>query len=205
MDEKSIQITPAAISALARGDVENFLVAATPGGIEAQEAQGQQDFVASETLPLEMLHGTTREQFEKLGFVFGEPIDDLFVAVKMPEGWSKRPTSHSMWSDLLDSQGRKRASIFYKAAFYDRSAHVSLNRRFRCACMLGDFYKTDIGYEERDAGNWFGVVYDGENIVWKSDPISGASYEQQDELGESAKAWLDDNFPEWENVLAYWD
>jgi len=43
----------AALRALAEGDDENFVVAATPGGIEAQEAQGQRDFVASDTLPLD--------------------------------------------------------------------------------------------------------------------------------------------------------
>jgi len=32
-------------SALAKGDIGNFLVAATPGGIEAQEARGQRDLV----------------------------------------------------------------------------------------------------------------------------------------------------------------
>ena len=42
---------PAAIIALAQGDIENALIAATPGGIEAQEARGQQEFAANSTLP----------------------------------------------------------------------------------------------------------------------------------------------------------
>ena len=50
--------------------------------------------------------------------------DDLFTDVKLPQGWRIQPTNHSMWSDLLDEAGVKRAAIFYKAAFYDRSAFI---------------------------------------------------------------------------------
>lgn len=116
---------PAALRALLNGDLENFEVASTPGGIEKQEAQGQKDFVASESLP----RLCPRQDLEKLGFVFGENIDGdsgLFVQVKMPKGWKKRATEHSMWSELIDDKGEARASIFYKAAFYDRSAFLRL-------------------------------------------------------------------------------
>ena len=46
MENDDFRISPAAIRALAEGDIENFFVAATPGGIEAQEARGQRAFVA---------------------------------------------------------------------------------------------------------------------------------------------------------------
>ena len=119
---------PAAIIALAQGDIENALIAATPGGIEAQEARGQQEFAANSTLPRSgnSWNSSCREQLEEMGIVFGEDVDDLFVEVKLPEGWKKVPTDHSMWTDLVDEKGRKRASIFYKAAFYDMSAHISI-------------------------------------------------------------------------------
>ncbi len=110
------------LMALLNGDDENAMVAATPGGIEAQEARGQQQFVNTSTLPIEVRNGT----YEAHGITVGEPVDDLFVSVTLPDGWKKVPTSHSMWSDLIDEQGRVRASIFYKAAFYDRSAFASL-------------------------------------------------------------------------------
>ena len=95
------------------------------GAILAQEARGQRAFAASTVLPIECL-GCTREQLEALGIVFGEPVDDLFIEVQLPEGWEKVPTDHSMWTDLVDAQGERRAAVFYKAAFYDRSAHISL-------------------------------------------------------------------------------
>jgi len=118
----------AAIVALAKGDVENALIAATPGGIEAQEARGQQEFAANSTLPRkgDSWNASCREQLEEMGIVFGENVDALFVEVQLPEGWKKIPTDHSMWTDLVDEKGRKRAAIFYKAAFYDMSAHISI-------------------------------------------------------------------------------
>ena len=100
-----LRLTPAAIAAAASGDWENALIAATPGGIEAQEAAGQRDFVASETLPKKCLY-CEREQLEAMGIIFGEDADDLLVRVLLPEGWKKVPTSHSMWSHLVDEKGR---------------------------------------------------------------------------------------------------
>ena len=119
------QWTPAAFNALMNGDIENFDVASTPGGIERQEAEGQQRFVTTDMMPLEL--NPDRAAFEALGFTFGEPVDDIFVNATLPPGWTKKPhESHSMWSDIYDETGKKRVSIFYKAAFYDRSAHADL-------------------------------------------------------------------------------
>ena len=103
--------------------LENMLIAMTHGGIEAQEKRGQSEFVATDKLPIQ---GTSdrRELLESLGFEFGENIDELFVAIKLPPGWKKEADAHSMWSSLIDEHGRKRASIFYKAAFYDRDAFI---------------------------------------------------------------------------------
>ena len=95
------------------------------GGIEAQEKAGQVQLVASDVLPTESLYGA-REKLEAAGCVFGEPVEDdpLFTPVTLPPGWKKVGTEHDMWSSVVDDQGRERASIFYKAAFYDRKAHI---------------------------------------------------------------------------------
>lgn len=89
--------------------------------IYAQEAAGQKSFVGSTTLPTEVQR---KELLEAAGVKFLGPVegDNLFQYVELPEGWQKQPTDHSMWSKLVDEQGRERASIFYKAAFYDRRA-----------------------------------------------------------------------------------
>lgn len=123
----------AALAAASRGDLANALVASTPGGIERQEAAGQRTLVDSAMLPKE-ISGATREQLTALGFKFGADVDELFVTCELPPGWTTRGTDHSMHSDLLDEQGRKRAGIFYKAAFYDRRADMSMERRYRVDC-----------------------------------------------------------------------
>jgi hypothetical protein len=129
MDEKRIPRNPAALRALLTGDEKNFVVAQMPGGIEAQEAMAQRDLVESQKLPKK---GTidspnTKAKLEALGFVFGAEVDDLFISCQFPQGWSIKPTDHSMWSFVYDDQGVERMRIFYKGAFYDRRAHAHLN------------------------------------------------------------------------------
>jgi hypothetical protein len=208
-----LKMTPAAVRAALEGDIENFLVAATPGGIEAQEARGQQDFVNSTTLPIKFNYGN-REQFEQMGIVFGEPVDDLFCEAQLPEGWRKEPTDHSMWSDLLDDKGRKRASIFYKAAFYDRSAFLNITGRFHTSVdPVGGW--ADYDYDE--PGMWHCVVRSCGEQVWASDPFGPepppdagrdahlAWYAQKDEWAELGRSWLDSEYPDYRDPTAYWD
>ena len=208
---------PAAIGALARGDLANAIIASTPGGIEAQEAQGQQDFVANETLPIKFNY-CTREQIEAMGIVYGDPVDDLFVEVTLPDGWHKQPTGHSMWSYLLDDQGRKRASIFYKAAFYDRRAFIDISRRYSCSTV------PVLGYDDPDyrAGEWHCTVTDHDDaILWTSKTVGPeppyshggdeksrskwlAWVESKNALALTGREWLDENYPDWQDPLAYW-
>lgn len=190
---------PAAAQALLSGDMANALVAATPGGIERQEAAGQQSFVASETLP-KGIRGATREQLTALGFVFGQDVDDLFVQCKLPAGWTKRATAHSMHSDLLDEKGRVRAGIFYKAAFYDRRADMYLCGRFG----VSSYEQVDPAATEPDAEKKVEIVDCGVSIyaigTWKWPDYDGLTA-----LEEEAHKWLDENKPDWRNPLAYWD
>jgi hypothetical protein len=189
-------LTPAAFRAMADGNLEN-LAASTPGGIEAQEKAGQQMFVNTDILPAKC----PRNELIKLGFKFLGPHDDIFVNVEMPVGWKKVPTDHDMWSHLVDDKGRRRASIFYKAAFYDRSAHMSLDRRF----SVGQ------NYDALDNGQVQYFVKDSDVIVYKTEAIKVSS-KYNDEYNGIAKTllkevldWLTSRYPDYENVLAYWD
>jgi hypothetical protein len=199
-DNKDTGLSPAALVAMLSGDMENFMAAAVPGGIEAQEAQGQKDFVASETLPTEC----PREKLESLGFVFGEAADDIFTYVQFPEGWSKVPTDHSMWSDLVDDQGRKRGGIFYKAAFYDRNAHMSLDRKI----TISPTYEHHNGYVENGI-QWF--VTDGENILYEAELVmvkkkyEGDYWDLDDASEKEVRAWVEENYPNYNDPMAYWD
>ena len=187
------RITPAALSALVAGDMDNFLVALMHGGIEAQEKRGQSALVNSAMLPVQ----AQWDQLTQIGIVRGDPVDDLFVNVTLPAGWTKRATEHDMWSDLLDEQGRKRAAIFYKAAFYDRSAHMTLNRRYSAyqrPVNDGDF-----------SGPRHGIVLDQDTVIWQTEQqVAYKDWPAMDAVEKQANAWLDKRYPDWRNPLAYW-
>lgn len=206
----------AAWIAALKGDFANAAIASVPGGVEAQEARGQRAFVASETLPIRCF-GCTREQLKQIGITFGEPIDDLFIAVQLPEGWRKDPTDHSMWSNLVDDKGRTRAKIFYKAAFYDRRANISLVRRFNCRVEPVKGW-SDPNYRK---GEWQCVVIDCGKTIWQSqerlEPEPDLDYDDEkyqawcdwhsrkDVLADAGRIWLDEHYPGWQDDLAYWD
>lgn len=88
--------------------------------IEQMEAAGQRQLVHSDVLPAD---GDT-DALAAAGFVLGDLVDGdpLFRHVTMPDGWTKQPSDHSMWSYVLDRHGRRRVAVFYKASWYDRRA-----------------------------------------------------------------------------------
>jgi hypothetical protein len=187
------QLTVAALAALMAGDGENFIAAATPGGIEAQEVRGQAQFVNSDVLPKRCI-GCTREQIEAMGVVFGADVDDIFVIVVLPAGWAKAPTEHSMWSDLRDERGRVRANIFYKAAFYDRNAHISLTR----------YVNLTRSYDDNNNTTDARVVNAEGRVLFATERVVRDDYETTDRLEAAARAYADEHYPDWQNPLAYW-
>lgn len=99
-------------------DRRNLSIASTPGGIERQEAEGQKAFIESATMPKD----GDWEALSAWGVQRLEDADDLFCYCSLPEGWHKRPLDNPLWSELVNAEGCVRATIFYKAAFYDRRA-----------------------------------------------------------------------------------
>lgn len=217
-------ITPAALGAAMKGDIDNCIVASTPGGIERQEAEGQRDLVNASVarLPKDINDHRFRgkdakEVYALAGIeVIGE-CDDIFLNVKLPAGWKLVPTDYSMWSRLVDEQGRTRASVFFKAAFYNRGAHFGFTSRFRVAEEPEDAYNSEASYQEREKMNRFGRVYDGKKVVFETaghapvETISGdrTSWERQSkqerELRAECEAWLIANgYPEYSDPLKYW-
>jgi hypothetical protein len=107
--------------------------------ITDMEAQGQRELVASDRLPTDLglmtrndpeAYQAARQEYEALGFQFGDPDPDdpLFMPAKLPDGWRREGSDHAMWSYLLDQRGLRRVAVFYKAAFYDRKAHMTIVR-----------------------------------------------------------------------------
>lgn len=197
---------PAALGALMRDDVGNFMVAATPGGIEAQEAAGQVEMIAKCQIPREIIGGVILRDLHDLGFTFSEGNDKLFYDATLPTGWTIKATNHSMHSDLVDERGRKRGDIFYKAAFYDRRADLRMSPRY--------YVKTIYTKDNSSSQN---VVWDegAQTVLLTTDPVArlatATPEERQvewsaiDTANDTCDKWLNENFPDNRNALAYWN
>lgn len=144
------------------------------------------------------------------GVRFGDPIDDHFRECTFPVGWEMKRTEHPMWSDLVDHNGRKRAAIFYKAAFYDRSASVRLCRRFTV-----QRHYVDIDPDGRMIQAY--VLDSGRPIFITStervpDEISRYSQAyrqhcepiQKKQIAQCFK-WLSERYPKHDEITAHWD
>jgi hypothetical protein len=194
---ESTGLSPAAAAALALGDEDNFLAAAMPGGIERQEKAGQLQQAQLQTLPKEGME-KYRPYLESLGFIIGDEFDNLFLKVTFPPGWKKQPTSHSMWSLLLDEKGRERAGIFYKAAFYDRRANFRMSAR----------YKLDCYRESKTQGLSDICALDGDTVLKLFGTIKQSDFKAMNAIEAEGKAWLSQQFPGWDGDDAYklfWD
>lgn len=201
---------PAAFAAAQRGDLENAIIASTPGGIERQEAAGQQELCQSGKLPIR----APWDALKRMGFEQKEPVepvDGIFYNVIFPKGWSLKPTEHSMWNYLLDANGSKRARVFYKAAFYDRSATLYLEQRFEIDAHI----RTE--ENELSDSKIFAAVKDNKTndfatqiYKFEFDPKADefdkekGRYGVRDKARNELKEWLDKNYPEWGNPEAYW-
>jgi len=187
-----------------RGDMEEVLLETLVTGDVGQAA-----VATTEMLPKE-IRGADKGGLEKLGFVFGEDADDLFVRVALPEGWSKVRTGYNLFTHLLDEKGRKRGLIFYKVARSDRDAWLSMQKRFA-------YTTSRYGAHVRGQTEWVAVVMSDEGVVWESEPLRPepdagsdregwlAWQEERGALSEQAVAWLDEHYPDWRDVAAYWD
>lgn len=182
---------------------QNFLAALAlggPGSIEMSERHGQAELVQSTLLPVDM-HGE-KAAFEKVGFKFGDVVKDdpLFIETTMPAGWKKERTDHAMWSKIVDEKGNERAMVFYKAAFYDRSAHMSLSSRFK----IKGPYEGERGQKECTAK----VIDLKHDLVLHEVTRSAGPKEYQCADGnarEAAYEWLKENRANYSDPLAWLD
>lgn len=166
-----------------------MLATGQPFDVEAQERQGQQELLRSEQLPrkingLVQEAGDARRQMEALGFVFGEPTDDLFCKATLPEGWSREGSEHAMWSHIVDERGAKRVAIFYKAAFYDRDAFMSLldvGREVASTWVYAD-------PEARTIPEWLTEEERAEAIEYIENRIKQVEKDVE-KYGEAAESW----------------
>lgn len=182
MKRSNLNMNPAALRAAAEGDFANAILAATPGGIERQEKAGQAALVASTDMPKEM--SPSREAFEKVGFKFGDDVDELFLKAELPPGWKRAGTEHSMHSDIVDEKGRRRVGVFYKAAFYDRRADAHMVQRYIIQRDY-DLPKGDISF----------VIKDGGKEIFRTITTKYENYQTTERHREVAQKWLLEAIP----------
>lgn len=146
----------------------------------------------------------TREQYEKMGIKIVDEYDDLFFNVILPDGWKVKPTDHSMWNEVVDEKGRKRISFFYKGAFYDREAFSNFEKRFTYSEMPFDDYQTNASYEERNTKEWYGVIYDAGKEIYRT--FGHIKNDYFDNIPkELSLDYLNENYPDWNDINSYWD
>ena len=216
--EEQIMRNPAGLTAALGGDMRNAIIAGEPGGIEAQEKAGQESFVSSDRLPIRGLNERgMKDYLIGQGFVFGEPLrgqDAIFIQCKLAPGWEKRASDHSMWSYLHDPQGRQRASIFFKAAFYDYDAHISFSPRYSYKKLYCNAAGDEVDYNEHthlqfaltDCGKALERVGDlVESFSRAPDEDRRRLIDLEDTQNKLAQDVLERRFPEAKDPRAYWE
>lgn len=186
--------------------------------IHEQEAAGQRQLVNSDTIPI---RGISDQLLSAMGFTLGEPVpgDKLFRFATLPAGWSKKPTDHDMWSNIVDDKGRERISVFYKAAFYDRDAFMRLNSRFIINGVLlpRDQWQSHFQSQVLDCGE---AVFTSSLMAHPNpthaqfkntndETLHRAYWDENDRLkaavNAECEAWLNERYPNWKDPLAHWD
>ena len=151
----------------------------------------------------------TKQQYERMGIKIIEEYDDLFYSVELPEGWEIKGTDHSLWSTVTDDKGRKRISVFYKGAFYDREAFSNFLQRYSFVILPFDNYKSEASYEERKFKPWRLFMTDcGDRgkLIKEVTVSTHAEYLLlDDKLRKIGKGYLNENYPDWEDINSYWD
>jgi len=120
--------------------------------------------------------------FDAWGVLIGDYVkdDQLFRHCRIPAGWKTVPTSHHMYSYLVDEQGQPRIHIMYKGNFWDRDAGMNACVRYHADFSCDDW--TD------KSSPYFPVVRDGlGKIYWRGKPVQGKGGEQMDECKRIAQ------------------
>lgn len=150
----------------------------------------------------------TKNQYDKMGIEIISEYDDLFYSVKLPEGWEIKATDHSMWNDLFDNKGRKRANFFYKAAFYDRDAFINFDTRFHL--QVGHVADPSENYEIWSKSDFQGEIKDGEMTIFETKTEKCTGDYQSDEIikdvfRKELISYMEEHYPDYEDIDAYWD
>lgn len=139
-----------------------------------------------------------KEEWEQLGFVFSDITEDdwyteeLWYKATLPEGWNIVKGKVFNEREIRDENGLKRV-IIYEDPIY---LHMAFSSRYN-VCEEYDF---DAHVKEVYFGNDKEKLFVGQ--IAGSDPEYDTKVA---ELKKMAKQFGDENYPDWEDIYAYWD
>jgi len=146
--------------------------------LEAQQKRDVENIVETQLLPIKHGDGKEKEQNEYRnwlqvsGITVVEQYDNLMMRVLLPEGWTFKRDAGGYWTYVLDEKGRKRASFFYKSAFWDRESFFCFDRRFSVYGTVADYNRKE--FEQKPK-----YIQDGFEESWmdieKAEKIDGIS------------------------------
>ena len=142
-----------------------------------------------------------KEIWEDLGFTFTNNIENTnLYNTTLPTGWSIIPTNYSMLLNIIDENNRIRGNILC-----NNKPHIYLYTKYKvCANYVGKDYNTvEIYFGNEEEKLFIAGQVHKKNCTDKIE-ISKA-YEEQIKLTQLAQEWAEYNYPNYEDVRAYWN
>jgi hypothetical protein len=181
-------------------------------------------------MPENMVIDYHRAFLEYMGFKILKSESGFFYCV-FPKGWKKVNSDMLEWCYVLDNYGRKRAAIFYKFMGFLRgekkgqlyskvSAHINWIPRYQIKVnhvVPFDIKKKD--NSEHNNSPIYGCVFDNsiDESIYELKPIElitdGSDRKKReqeireltDKLYNDCINWIKEEYPEYDNVAAYWE
>lgn len=144
--------------------------------------------------------------WESLGFEFkGISPDDITYETTLPTGWRLQHGKYSSWINIIDEFDNIRGKMFYKTSNCEKKAHMNLYRKYKisAAYLNGDYFTRTIFFGNDEevlfvAGQITGMLSTNEETIKKA-------HEEEERLIAIAINWANENYPNWQNVDAYWN
>lgn len=169
------------------------------------ESRARKRMMGSDLFPSEM--HPDRETFERLGFTFGEAVDDLLVRCTLPEGWSRRPCPKPTHTYVVDGVGNVRVEVFLKEVPYERKADAALVARHAVLPVRGPGVFAGVALAEGERAL---AVLDRGVAVRVFGPAipdvrpAGEPRRSPWDVRREAEAWLDAHHPAHADPVASW-
>lgn len=131
------------------------------------------------------------DRFKSIGFTFREVKCTTYYEVNLPNGW-KIIFEGGPESIIYDDTGRKRGWLSQKIE-KDIPQKIGLYTRYKISSI------------KRKNGQEFIVIFDRNinKIIYQIG--RRCNIDDEFELGEKARDYLNVHYPNWENFAAYWD